>query len=387
MSTLLPTLQDSPIDDVVAMGGDGSKLPSFDEMYRAVERRDSSYEGTFITAVKTTGIFCRPGCTARTPRRDSVEFFATPRQALLAGYRPCKRCRPLESTEVAPLWVRGLLDRIERDPSARIRAADLRAMQINPARASRWFKQHHGMTFQAFHRARRLGCAMTALRHGNALDHAGAQSGYASLSGFRDAFARHFGQPPGRVRRPQNGDSASDSAASEQRCLVASWLDTPLGPMLAIANEDGLCLLEFVDRRMLETQLLRIRRRFQSAIVPDTGSHPHLHRIADELARYFRRELAVFTTPLSMRGSDFQLRVWNRLLKIPFGQILSYREMARDLTLRNAQRAVGRANGDNPLAIIVPCHRVIRSDGTLCGYGGGLWRKKWLLEHEQNHRA
>jgi AraC family transcriptional regulator of adaptative response/methylated-DNA-[protein]-cysteine methyltransferase len=237
------------------------------------------------------------------------------------------------------------------------------------------------MTFQAYCRARRLGCAMTALRHGDALDHAGARSGYTSLSGFRDAFARHFGRPPGHVRRQQNAENCNPAA--KQAWLAASWLDTPLGPMLATANEEGVCLLEFVDRRMLEVQLLRIRRRFGSDIVPDGGNHPHLRKISDELARYFRGDLTRFITPLSMRGSDFQLRVWNRLLKIPFGQTLSYGQMARDLDLRNAQRAVGRANGDNPLAIIVPCHRVIRSDGTLCGYGGGLWRKRWLLEHER----
>lgn len=354
-----------------------ARLPSFDVMYRAVVARDASYDGVFITAVKTTGIFCRPGCSARTPRRKSVEFFPTPRDALLAGYRACKRCKPLETAGAQPPWLRPLIERIERDPSQRIRAGDLRTMKIDPARASRWFKSHSGMTFQAYHRARRLGRAMTTLRNSNAtLDHAGNRSGFASLSGFRDAFARQFGKPPGRA----NG--AKDRVA----CLFAQWLDTQLGPMLAITDDAGLCLLEFVDRRMLETQLATLQRRFQGAIVPGGEDNRHLASIARELQRYFAGDLQHFATPLSIRGTDFQMRVWNRLTRIPYGETLSYAAMARDIGVRNAQRAVGRANGDNRLAIIIPCHRVVRSDGTLCGYGGGMWRKQWLLDHERKSR-
>jgi AraC family transcriptional regulator, regulatory protein of adaptative response / methylated-DNA-[protein]-cysteine methyltransferase len=344
-------------------------LPSPDEMYRALVRRDPAYEGVFYTAVKTTGIFCRPTCRSRKPRRDSVEFFRTPRECVLAGYRACKRCKPLQTVEAAPPWVEQLTQRIERDPAQRIRAADLRAMRIDPARASRWFKSHYGMTFQAYHRARRLGGAMKSLRHGGNLDRAGERSGYASLSGFRDAFSRTFGKPPGQ--------------ADATTCLVASWLDTPLGPMLALANDAGLALLEFVDRRMLETQLQRVRSRCRGAIVP--GKHAHLDAVSGQLTRYFAGDLRRFTMPLAMHGTDFQMKVWKRLLAIPYGQTLSYAAMARDIGVKNAQRAVGRANGDNRLAIIIPCHRVIRSDGTMCGYGGGLWRKKWLLEHERSH--
>jgi AraC family transcriptional regulator of adaptative response/methylated-DNA-[protein]-cysteine methyltransferase len=340
-------------------------------MYRAVVRRDASYEGVFIIAVKTTGVFCRPGCTARTPLRGSVEFFATARQAVLAGYRACKRCRPLEPAAAAPMWVRGLIERIERDPSERIRANDLRSMNIHPARASRWFKMHHGMTFQAYHRARRLGDAMSALRSSaTSVNRAGDRSGFTSVSGFRDAFARLFHAPPGRAQRAG-------------ACLYARWHDTPLGPMLALADDGGVCLLEFVDRRMLETQLSRIRRRFGSVIVPGDPKQAHLSSIARELDRYFAGQLTRFSTPLSLRGTEFQLRVWNRLMSIAYGTTRSYASLAHDLGAPAAQRAVGRANGDNPLAIIIPCHRVIRADGKLCGYGGGLWRKKWLLHHEQ----
>jgi AraC family transcriptional regulator of adaptative response/methylated-DNA-[protein]-cysteine methyltransferase len=338
-------------------------------MYRAVLARDAAYEGVFLTAVKTTGIFCRPTCPSRTPRRGNVEFFGSAREAMLAGYRPCKRCSPLDNGSPQPPWLRRLTERIETDPSRPLRSADLRAMKIDPARASRWFKRHHGMTFQAFHRARRMGMALAAVRSGRRLDRAGFDAGFESASGFRDAFERVFGTTPGK--------------AGGASCLLARWLDTPLGAMLAIAGDDGLCLLEFVDRRMLQTQLARVRRRFGSTIVP--GDNTHLRLAAAELERYFAGELRQFTVALAMHGTPFQMKVWNALLEIPYGATSSYAELARDIGHSGSQRAVGRTNGDNRIAIIIPCHRVVRSDGTLCGYGGGVWRKKWLLEHEQRH--
>lgn len=343
-------------------------LPAHDEMYRALIRRDAAYDGVFLTAVKTTGIFCRPTCPARKPNRSSVEFFASAREALLAGYRPCKRCRPMDAVSRPPEWVQKLKQRLEDEPSNRLRAADLRSMRIDPARAGRWFKQHYGMTFQAYCRARRLGTALAAVREGRDLNHVSLRSGYDSISGFRDAFTRLFGAPPGKARNAS--------------CLLAKWLDTPLGPMLAIADDAGLCLLEFIDRRMLETQLATLRRRFGCAIVP--GENSHLKRIAPELETYFVGTLNRFTVPLSLRGTPFQMKVWKRLMEIPFGETLSYAQMARDIGVPGSQRAVGKANGDNRLAIVIPCHRVVRSDGTLCGYGGGVWRKQWLLEHERS---
>ena len=335
-------------------------------MYQATVRRDSAFDGVFFTAVKTTGIFCRPVCTARKPLRQSVEYFASAREAILAGYRPCKRCRPMDMHRTPPQWVNRLQEQIDLAPGERMTSEQLRSMSIDPSRASRWFKQHYGMTFQAYHRARRMGLALAAVRQGHDLNAVGLRHGFASASGFRAAFSRVFGGPPGQ------GAGLS--------CLLSRWIDTPLGAMLAIANDEGLCLLEFVDRRMLQTQLDTLRRRFGSAIVP--GDNAHLQLIVDELQGYFAGTLLRFTVPIVLRGTPFQLKVWQRLLAIPHGQTLSYSAMARDIDVPEAQRAVGRANGDNRLAIIVPCHRVVRADGTLCGYGGGMWRKKWLLEHE-----
>jgi AraC family transcriptional regulator of adaptative response/methylated-DNA-[protein]-cysteine methyltransferase len=162
--------------------------------------------------------------------------------------------------------------------------------------------------------------------------------------------------------------------------LVARRLSTPLGPVIAVAAEDGLCLLEFADRRTLEAQTRRIQSRFRLPIV--RGTNRHLERLERELRAYFGGTLRAFGVPLVLKGSPFQLAVWRRLRAIPFGRVTTYDTLARKLERPGAQRAVGRANGDNPIAIVVPCHRVVGSDGTLRGYGGGLWRKRRLLELE-----
>ena len=342
-------------------------LPTTHEMYRALLARDSAYDGVFFVAVQTTGIFCRPTCPARKPQKDNVEFFRAAGDALAAGYRPCKRCRPLEPRGKTPDWLAALLAEVERDPARRWKDADIRALDIDPARVRRWFQTHHGMTFHAYQRSRRLGLALGQMRNGADQIGAAYDHGYESLSGFREAFERMFGGTPGKKK-------------SSAHAVVTRFL-TPLGPMLAAANDEGVCLLEFHDRRMLETQIERVRKHLDCEISP--GTNPHLEKMEDELKQYFDGKLKLFTVPLVLAGTEFQEAVWNRLLRIPFGETLSYEQLARDIDRPGAQRAVGRANGDNRLAIVVPCHRVIRSDGTLCGYGGGLWRKRHLLDLER----
>jgi AraC family transcriptional regulator of adaptative response/methylated-DNA-[protein]-cysteine methyltransferase len=342
-------------------------LPSADAMYKAIAERNRDFVGVFFVAVKTTGVFCLPGCPARTPLRKNVEFFARAADALYAGYRPCKVCRPMDAGEMPPAWIEPVLKAIEGKPTERLKDRDIRALGIAPERARRWFKSRYGMTFQGYHRARRMGLALKTIRNGGDRVDAAIETGYDSDSGFRDAFEKILGAPLSR--------------ASSLEPMQAKWIETPLGPILAAANDEGLCLLEFVDRRMLPVQIERLRKLFGCAVVP--GPNPFLDGIENELALYFRGELHAFHTPLVLKGSEFQVKVWKRLLEIPYGETLSYGQMALDIGVKDAQRAVGRANGDNRLAIIIPCHRVIRSDGTLCGYGGGLWRKKRLLELEQ----
>ena len=344
-------------------------MPPTAEMERAYLERDASYNGVFFVAVRTTTIFCRPTCPARKPLPKNVEYFPTARAALSAGYRPCKRCRPLEPDD-RPEWVSQLLADVERDPTSRITDADLKKRGIDPATARRYFQAQYGMTFQAYTRARRLAGALSRIREGAALDTVVFDSGYESHSGFRDAFTRTFGETPGS---DLNGE-----------CVLLSWLRTPLGPLVAGATAEGVCLLEFTDRRMLETQFATVRRLFSGSIVP--GSNRHLDVLERELAGYFSGALKKFTVPLVYPGTPFQRRVWEQLLTIPYGETRSYEQLATAIGNPEAVRAVGHANGLNRISILIPCHRVINKNGQLGGYGGGLRRKQYLLELERNER-
>ncbi len=346
-------------------------LPPDDMMYRALLERDSSFEGIFFVGVRTTGIFCRPTCSAKKPARENVEFFPSPNEALLGGYRPCLRCQPMDPVQRAPDLIERLRAEVEKAPDGRITDKELAAFAIDPSTARRQFKRHYGMTFQAYYRARRMGRALRGMRGGERVGDARNGSGFESESGFRDAFTKIFGETP--------------SAVKEQGGLFAERIETPLGSMLAIADDAGLRLLEFVDRRALERELSILRSRLKTNVVP--GEHRHLAATRRQLADYFSGKKLEFTVPLAPVGSPFQLRDWKLLQAIPAGETRSYSWMAEQLGDKEMRRAVGRANGENMLCIIIPCHRVIRADGTLCGYGGGLWRKKWLLEHERKHSA
>lgn len=345
----------------------GHALPPPREMYRALLRRDAKYEGVFVLGVKTTGIFCRPTCSAKKPKPENVAFFPAVRDALLAGYRPCLRCRPLEPPGATPDWLSPLLVAVERDPSRRWRDEHLRRLGVDPARARRWFQREHGMTFHAYLRARRLGLALGCLTRGEDMTTVAYDHGFDSLSGFREAFARVFGVAPGRAR--------------DRTAVRVNRIVTPLGPMIAGASDEGVCLLEFAERRMLETQLRRLSERVGATFVP--GSNEMLDRLDGELKEYFDGSRRTFEVPLVVSGTEFQQLAWNALLEIPYGETRSYEEQARAMGRPTAVRAVGRANGDNRIAIAIPCHRVVGADGTLTGYGGGLWRKQALLDLER----
>jgi AraC family transcriptional regulator of adaptative response/methylated-DNA-[protein]-cysteine methyltransferase len=340
-------------------------------MERAYKSSDSMYDGVFFLGVRTTGVFCRPSCGARKPLPQNVEYFATPKEAVFAGYRPCKRCQPLSAVGEPPDWAGRLLMEIERDPTRRFSDASLRDMDIDPAKARRFFNKNYGMTFQAYCRGRRLGKAFEQLRKGENLDDVTLGHGYESHSGFREAFARTFGTPPGK--------------AIGTECITVTWIESPLGPLVAGATGENLVLLEFTDRRMLEAQVSTLGRLFKLPIVP--GENAVLRQLREELREYFAGKLRKFKVPLAFPGSEFQQRVWKGLLSIPYGSTLSYEGLAEKLNAPGAQRAVGHSNGLNRIAIVIPCHRVVNKDGKLGGYGGGLWRKRALLDLERGERV
>jgi AraC family transcriptional regulator of adaptative response/methylated-DNA-[protein]-cysteine methyltransferase len=273
---------------------------------------------------------------------------------------------------------------VEEDPKRKLRDTDLRALGVDPDAARRYFQRAYGMTFQAYSRSRRLGDAFAALRSGSDLDEVILGHGWDSHSGFRGAFARATGVAPGRLNGA-TGRGGLTSLGSGIKPVPAefvrlAWVETPLGPMVAGATESAICLLEFTDRRMLEGQLYGLRRLYGLPIL--AGESPLLERLREQLLEYFAGERREFDLPLDYPGSAFQRRVWQGLLRIPYGETRSYVDLAREIGAPAAARAVGRANGLNRLAILIPCHRVIAADGGLGGYGGGLWRKLRLLETE-----
>jgi AraC family transcriptional regulator of adaptative response/methylated-DNA-[protein]-cysteine methyltransferase len=267
-----------------------------------------------------------------------------------------------------PDWVGKLMTMVEQAPDKRFKDSNLWSVGMDPTTVRRWFRQNLGMTFQGYQRAFRLGKAMGRLRKGDNPTRVAYDHGYESLSGFRDAFQKFFGVTP------LNGDPVE--------IVTVTRIPTPLGPMIAGASERGICVLEFADRRMIETQIRRLRHRMKCTFIP--GNHRFIDQLAGELERYFQGTLRRFSVPLDTPGSPFQQRTWKQLRSIPYGKTRSYQEQARMIGMPRAVRAVARANGDNRIAIVIPCHRVIGADGYLCGYGGGLWRKKRLLELEQN---
>jgi AraC family transcriptional regulator of adaptative response/methylated-DNA-[protein]-cysteine methyltransferase len=212
-----------------------------------------------------------------------------------------------------------------------------------------------------------MGLALKHIQAGGTDIEAAIDHGYESLSGFRDAFQKTFGVTP--------------MTSKNLTCILTRTIDSPIGPLVACASDEGVCLLDFADRRALESQIETFKKRLNGVIIP--GINQHLEQLSDEMSEYFFGERTTFTVPLVAPGTPFQEKVWAELARIPFAETRSYEQIAHSIGHPGAQRAIGRANGQNPIAIMVPCHRVIRSDGSLSGYGGGLWRKYYLLELER----
>lgn len=328
-------------------------------MRRAFRGKDAAYDGTFFVAVKTTGIFCRPVCRAKPPKVQNVEFFRTAQEAMEHGYRPCKLCKPLGAA--LPSLVQRLISESPKNER------ELKQMGIDPSTARRQFKRYFGTTFAAYQRARKIGKAVKLVLKGDTMITAQLDAGYESASGFRDALSRMFGKP---------------GNAAEAEMLTAKWFSTPLGPMIGIASERGIVMLDFTDVRGLDISVQRLRRRFTNVHVTP-GEHRHLSKLEKELAEYFAGKRKAFTVLLDPSGTEFEVKAWEFLRAIPYGQTRSYGQQAKAIGNAAASRAVGRANGCNDIAILIPCHRVIGSNGDLTGYASGLPRKRWLLEHER----
>lgn len=325
----------------------------------AFERRDRSADERFVIAVTTTRIYCRPSCPARRPRREHVRFYADPAAAAERGYRSCLRCRPDEVARDKQAVSEALRLLESTEETVRLDAL-ARAVGYAPHHFQRLFTREVGVSPAAWQRARRLGEADRRLSEGASVTDAIYEAGYSAPSRFYEA-ARSLGLAPARPARGGQG-------------MIINWavVDSQFGPLLIAATERGLCRVSF------EEDAAALQRRYPGAELVESAEAP---LIKAALAAIEDPALAA-ALPTDVSGTAFQQRVWAELRRIPPGETRSYLDIARALGDPNATRAVGTANGANPIAIIVPCHRVVRNDGSLGGYAGGLERKKDLLAAE-----
>ncbi len=340
---------------------DRSDIPD-DAAWAAVIARDRGMDGKFVTGVLTTGIYCRPSCAARHPRRENVRFFATGAEAAAAGLRPCLRCRPDEISRESAALARALrlIDEAEKPPSLEVLA---QAAGYSPHHFHRLFKRATGVTPSAYSRGKRARTMKESLAGNGRVTDAIYDAGYSGPGRFyADAKAR-LGMTPSAWRDGGRGETIRWALA-----------DTSLGRMLVAATDKGICRLSFDED---ESQL---RERFPNARIEAGG---------EAMADLVRRTVAAVEAPqrphdlpLDVRGTAFQEAVWRELSRIPPGQSLSYAALAAKAGRPNAVRAAGTACGANQVAVLIPCHRARRGDGSPGGYAYGLERKAALLERE-----
>ncbi len=353
------------------------ELPNPEELYQALLDRNEVYDGRAYVCVKTTGIFCRLTCSARDPKFENCQFFETVAECLNAGYRPCKRCKPLAPSALADENITVLLREMERCPGKRWRESDVVKLGLDPSSVRRSFKRQYGVTFLEMTRQSRIKEGFELLSEGSRVIDAQVGAGFESASAFRSAFAKLLGTTP--------------AGFSSDAGLQASWFDTPLGAMIAVSDQRQLHLLEFSDRKALPAELKRLCRSLSqtnadTAFAVGFGKPPPVQQVEAELNDFYNLRSDVFKVPLAMHGTAFTQSVWRELQTIPAGHTRSYSDVARAVGRPAAVRAVARANGANQIAIVIPCHRVIGADGSLTGYGGGLWRKQKLIELECQYR-
>jgi AraC family transcriptional regulator of adaptative response/methylated-DNA-[protein]-cysteine methyltransferase len=325
-------------------------------------RRDRSWDGRVIGAVKTTGIYCKPSCPAKRPKREHVEFFATADEARAAGYRSCLRCKPDEvgrDRDAVAKAVR-LIEQSEEAPSL---AEIAGAVGYAPHHFQRIFKRDLGISPAEYARGLRNQRAQQALKATGRVTDAVYDAGYSGPSGFYSDAKERLGMTPSAWRDGGRGET-----------IRWTHFDSPLGEMLIAATSKGICRLTFDDSEQ------SLRRLFPNAtVIQDDGG---LKELVEGALAAIERPLAMPDLPIDVAGTAFQEAVWRELRKIPAGETRSYAEIAAAIGHPKAVRAVGSANGDNHVCVLIPCHRVIRSDGSLGGYGGGIERKKQLLAAE-----
>ncbi|HRE39731.1 MAG TPA: methylated-DNA--[protein]-cysteine S-methyltransferase [Ignavibacteria bacterium] len=342
-------------------------MMKFKELYNSFINNEIRFDGVYWVGVKTTGIFCRPVCTARKPKEINVTFFDSIREALQNGFRACKICKPLNNPDETPKNINLLLSKLDENPETKFKNYNLRQMGFEPATLSRWFKKKYGITFHTYQRMNRINTAFKEISKGKTVTDTAFNSGFESISGFNDSFKKIFGVSPNKSKKIT--------------VINIERFNTPLGTMIAGATDNELCILEFTDRRMLETELKQLTKLLNATYIQAKNSV--IEKTKLQISEYFSGKRKKFDIKLLTPGSEFQNKVWKSLTKIPYGKTISYKQQSVNMEIPKSVRAVANANGQNRIAIIIPCHRVIGENGKLTGYGGGLWRKERLINLEK----
>jgi len=351
-------------------------MPSEQVMRKAITARDRAYDGAFIYGVVTTGIFCLPSCSARSAKPENLRFFPSVESAMAAGFRPCKRCQPATAAPRVSQLVE-LARYIEAHADERLSLARLADMAgLSPSRLQRKFKEAFGISPKVYQDAVRLRYFKHRLKDGDSVTDAIFSAGFGSISRVYGEASRSIGMSPSAYRAGGVGEIISYA------CRI-----TALGLMAMAATDRGVCFVQFGDN---EAELLRrLRDEFPNAELHPSPARdaPELDAWINALDRHISQGAPRPDLPLDIRGTAFQMQVWQFLLALPQGEVLSYTALAAKIGKPKAVRAVASACARNRIAVLIPCHRVLRGDGTLGGYRWGLARKRALLDAEKTRGA
>jgi len=348
-------------------------MPAEPDLWRAVTARDARQDGQFWYAVVTTGVFCRPSCPSRRPRRDNVRFFPSTDAAVAAGFRPCKRCRPLAIRDAQSERIGAIARHIEAHADETLPLARLAAKAgMSPAHFQRRFKAYIGVSPKAYQDGVRLARLKDGLRSGGAVLDAIVAAGFSSTSRVYGEASRNLGMTPSAYRSGGAGET-----------IAYACRDTALGPLMMAATDRGVCFAQFGrDEASLHKALAAEFPKAALTPSPMTSS-PELDAWITAFEAHVAGRAPRPDVPLDLRGTAFQVRVWRFLLGIREGDVLSYGELAAGVGAPRAIRAAASACAANRIAVLVPCHRVLRGDGGLGGYRWGLERKRALLDRER----
>ncbi|GGO79019.1 bifunctional transcriptional activator/DNA repair enzyme protein Ada [Marinobacterium nitratireducens] len=346
------------------------------QMRAAIAARDSAYDGRFFYGVPGSGVFCRPSCPARAAGSANLRFFASAEAAVFAGFRPCRRCRPLDNGPADERLVR-VARHLEANAEQRLTLATLASLAgLSPSRLQRLFKAAFGVSPKAFQDALRMQRFKAALKDGETVTDAIFASGFGSLSRVYGEAARNIGMTPKAYRAGGSGES-----------IAWACRDTSLGPLMMAATDRGVCFVQFGDDEA--ALLAQLGAEFPGALLTPSPAcqAPELDAWIGALEQHLDAAAPLPALPLDLRGTAFQMKVWRFLLGIEEGEVLSYSELAARMNAPRSVRAVASACAANRIGVLVPCHRVLRSDGGLGGYRWGLERKRALLDTERARRS